>query len=102
MNLANEGLEARKKDEEVATKKRKAEEEKAWEGVFLHSNSDSQSHPTIQTRGNSAWIAGVSSLHMQRKRRRPRTLYLDESSSFLSVDRVYILLMWCVNLDVLA
>lgn len=31
MNLANEGLEARKKDEEVATKKRKAEEEKAWE-----------------------------------------------------------------------
>jgi len=31
MNLANEGLEARKKDEEVATKKRKAEEDKHWE-----------------------------------------------------------------------
>ncbi|KAH0833036.1 DnaJ-domain-containing protein [Lanmaoa asiatica] len=31
MNLANEGLEARKKEEEVATKKRKAEEDKAWE-----------------------------------------------------------------------
>ncbi|KAL0574991.1 DnaJ subfamily C member 8 [Marasmius crinis-equi] len=31
MNLANEGLEARKKDEEVASKKRKAEEEKQWE-----------------------------------------------------------------------
>ncbi|KAF8653606.1 hypothetical protein AX16_003850 [Volvariella volvacea WC 439] len=31
MNLANEGLEARKKDEEVAAKKRKAEEDKAWE-----------------------------------------------------------------------
>ena len=32
MNLANEGLEARKKDEEVAAKKRKAEEDKQWEG----------------------------------------------------------------------
>jgi len=31
MNLANEGLEARKKEEEVATKKRKAEEDKQWE-----------------------------------------------------------------------
>ena len=33
MNLANEGLEARKKDEEVATRKRKAEEDKVWEGM---------------------------------------------------------------------
>jgi len=33
MNLANEGLEARKKEEEVAAKKRKAEEDKAWEGT---------------------------------------------------------------------
>ncbi|KAF8554625.1 DnaJ-domain-containing protein [Imleria badia] len=31
MNLANEGLEARKKEEEVATRKRKVEEDKAWE-----------------------------------------------------------------------
>ncbi|KAM6504472.1 chaperone regulator [Amanita muscaria] len=31
MNLANEGLEARKKDEEVASKKRKAEDDKVWE-----------------------------------------------------------------------
>ncbi|KAF9451883.1 chaperone regulator [Macrolepiota fuliginosa MF-IS2] len=31
MNLANEGLEARKKDEEVAARKRKAEDEKVWE-----------------------------------------------------------------------
>ncbi|KAJ8072373.1 DnaJ sub C member 8 [Marasmius tenuissimus] len=31
MNLANEGLEARKKDEEVASRKRKVEEEKQWE-----------------------------------------------------------------------
>ena len=35
MNLANEGLEARKKDEEVAAKKRKAEEDKAWEGEWI-------------------------------------------------------------------
>ncbi|KAF8969208.1 DnaJ-domain-containing protein [Flammula alnicola] len=31
MNLANEGLEARKKDEEVAQRKRKAEDDKSWE-----------------------------------------------------------------------
>jgi DnaJ family protein C protein 8 len=34
MNLANEGLEARKKEEEVASKKRKAEEDKSWEGAL--------------------------------------------------------------------
>lgn len=33
MNLANEGLEARKKDEEVAQRKRKAEDDKTWEGM---------------------------------------------------------------------
>lgn len=37
MNLANEGLEARKKEEEVATKKRKVEEDKAWEGTSSRS-----------------------------------------------------------------
>jgi len=31
MNLANEGLEARKKEEEVTAKKRKAENDKTWE-----------------------------------------------------------------------
>lgn len=35
MNLANEGLEARKKDEEVASRKRKAEEDKQWEGMLI-------------------------------------------------------------------
>jgi len=35
MNLANEGLEARKKDEEVAQRKRKAEDDKNWEGVSV-------------------------------------------------------------------
>lgn len=38
MNLANEGLEARKKEEEVATRKRKAEEDKAWEGGYCSNN----------------------------------------------------------------
>jgi DnaJ homolog subfamily C member 8 len=38
MNLANEGLEAKKKEEEVATRKRKAEEDKTWEGsLVIHS-----------------------------------------------------------------
>lgn len=32
MNLANEGLEAKKKEEEVQAKKRKAEEDANWEG----------------------------------------------------------------------
>ncbi|KAG9127877.1 hypothetical protein FRC07_008145 [Ceratobasidium sp. 392] len=34
MNLANEGLEARRKEEEAAAKKRKAEEDVRWEGVY--------------------------------------------------------------------
>lgn len=38
MNLANEGLEARKKDEEVAAKKRKVEEDKVWEGMLWYSS----------------------------------------------------------------
>jgi DnaJ family protein C protein 8 len=32
MNLANEGLEAKKKEEEVIAKKRKAEDDAHWEG----------------------------------------------------------------------
>ena len=41
MNLANEGLEARKKDEEIASKKRKAEEDKRWEGTSCLLSFDS-------------------------------------------------------------
>ena len=33
MNLANEGLEAKKKEEEIQAKKRKAEDDKLWEGT---------------------------------------------------------------------
>jgi len=35
MNLANEGLEAKKKEDEVVAKKRKAEEDASWEGPSL-------------------------------------------------------------------
>jgi len=35
MNLANEGLEAKKKEDEVTAKKRKAEEDASWEGLSL-------------------------------------------------------------------
>ena len=35
MNLANEGFEARKKEEEVTAKKRKAEDDARWEGNVL-------------------------------------------------------------------
>jgi hypothetical protein len=35
MNLANEGFEARKKEEEVTAKKRKAENDARWEGIVL-------------------------------------------------------------------
>jgi hypothetical protein len=37
MNLANEGLEARKKEEEITSRKRKAEEDKTWEGTSNYS-----------------------------------------------------------------
>jgi len=33
--MANEGREAQQKDEEIATRKRKADEEKVWEGRFF-------------------------------------------------------------------
>ncbi|KAF5342039.1 hypothetical protein D9611_001786 [Ephemerocybe angulata] len=36
MNMVNEGLEARKKEEEVTSRKRKAEEEQAWEANRDH------------------------------------------------------------------
>jgi DnaJ family protein C protein 8 len=46
LNLANEGFEARKKEEEAATKKRKAEDDVKWEGnVFtFHARPMADSH----------------------------------------------------------
>lgn len=40
LNLANEGFEARKKEEEVAAKKRKAEDDAKWEGSVLPTRYD--------------------------------------------------------------
>ena len=36
MNLANEGLEKAKEEEEKNAKKRKADSDKLWEGLFPH------------------------------------------------------------------
>lgn len=38
MNLANEGLEAKKKEDEVNAKKRKAEDDANWEGMSARAN----------------------------------------------------------------
>lgn len=50
MNLANEGLEAKKKEDEVSTRKRKAEEDKSWEGTYWiisnYISSDSDCFPS--------------------------------------------------------
>ena len=43
MNLANEGLEAKRQEDEALAKKRKAEEEKVWEGTFAGSQLSSLS-----------------------------------------------------------
>ncbi len=36
MNLANEGLEAKKKEDEVSARKRKAEDDANWEGTVAY------------------------------------------------------------------
>lgn len=45
--MANEGLEARKKEDEAAAKKRKAEDDKAWEGMYLFDYQHLQHHLLI-------------------------------------------------------
>jgi DnaJ family protein C protein 8 len=57
MNLANEGLEARKKDEEVATKKRKAEDDKTWEGSFIEPRLQTKKKLTpVRWKRTKSWI----------------------------------------------
>ena len=50
MNLANEGFEACKKEEEVMAKKLKAEDDARWEGIVLYHlmglPGDSHAHST--------------------------------------------------------
>ena len=74
MNLANEGLEAKRKEEEVVQRKRKAEDDKSWEGALLfHSYIISPfTSMTEQKVERIVWIAGDRSLHQARRRRRLR------------------------------
>jgi len=48
--LANEGLEARKKEDEVAAKKRKAEDDKVWEGMHFPPSTPSISLNSTERR----------------------------------------------------
>ena len=78
MNLANEGFEARKKEEEVSAKKRKAEEDARWEGNVFYLGQ----HPTLthlqQRTGNSEWTVGAASPIPRKRRRNRRELFLVE------------------------
>lgn len=80
MNLANEGLEAKKKDEEIAAKKRKAEDDKVWEGSYgMVMFSCTIVILCPQKPGNSVLAAGVISvIRIQRKKRRPKSLFSAE------------------------
>src|SRR5258708_38407098 len=78
MNLANEGFEARKKEEEVSAKKRKAEEDARWEGNVLYPVlSPSLTHVQQRT-GNSEWTVGAASPIPRKRRRSRRELFLVE------------------------
>ena len=52
MNLANEGLEAKKKEDEVTAKKRKAEEDASWEGLSLQILSTNAAYLPVSTIAN--------------------------------------------------
>jgi DnaJ family protein C protein 8 len=73
MNLANEGLEARKKDEEVAAKKRKVEDDKAWEGMHLPSILDVAISPHVtDTREQrvDSWRAFANNASRKKKKQK--------------------------------
>ena len=70
MNLANEGLEARKKDEEVAQRKRKAEDDKNWEGIPMFLLDFYFYSVSLQIIGNSVLIAGAPSPARVKRRRK--------------------------------
>ncbi len=75
MNLANEGLEARKKEDEVNAKKRKAEEDARWEGEYhipLHGLRPVSDRDPQRTESNG-WVTGGISLREVRRRRSPRS-----------------------------
>jgi hypothetical protein len=73
MNLANEGFEARKKEEEVVAKKRKAEDDAKWEGnvVTFRTSPPVDSLFCAQRTANSVWTVGAA-LPVHRKRRKSK------------------------------
>lgn len=73
MNLANEGLEAKKKEEEQSARKRKAEEDAAWEGTHFIKSKPSCKLTFKQLTGSSASAAGDRSQLVARRRRKPRS-----------------------------
>jgi len=94
MNLANEGLEARKKDEEVAQKKRKVEDDKLWEGGPL-SFTSIYLYLTValsQKLVNSGLVAGVPSHIPTRRRKKPSLTSLDEGRH--TRNRIFLLLLY--------
>lgn len=78
MNLANEGFEARKKEEEVSAKKRKAEEDARWEGNVLCPVPPPSFTHVQQRTGNSEWAVGVASPIPRKRKRSRRELFLVE------------------------
>jgi hypothetical protein len=85
LNLANEGLEARKKDEEVAQRKRKAEDDKTWEGEYrLPCKGPLPLFVHTQKHASSVSTVGVVLRIPARRRRRPKPMFLDKTSTHLS------------------
>lgn len=84
MNLANEGLEARKKEEEVATRKRKVEDDASWEGDLISPPSESVplTCKRLQPDERNGWAAGgISQIRRQAKRRSKRSPFLGRASN---------------------
>src|SRR5258708_33978933 len=63
MNLANEGFEARKKEEEVTAKKRKAEDDARWEGMSFRTCPAGDSHPPPSHRNTGTARGQLAYLH---------------------------------------
>lgn len=94
MNLANEGLEARKKEEEVSARKRKAEEDKNWEGENDAHDSihalQTELHHLRKPRASSRQLAGIFE-GLQEKEE------AEDRSPWLGCFRSSLVLLWFVS-----
>lgn len=88
MNLANEGLEAKRKEEETMQKKRKAEDDKTWEGAQTSSNNYTFNFTSMveQKAGKTGLAAGGHSLPPPRRRKRASQIF------WVNIRFVYLLL----------